>query len=139
MTGAVEHLVVAIPSLPPLVIVLAFNRGRRNFSERDRQVLDLVRPHLAQAHRNAELRSQLAEMVVLLEGLADATDRAIVLLDQSRTVRRASRRAAALFAAHLGFRLAAGQSLPAIIEAWLTQSGRRGTLEDHLTPGQRFG
>jgi len=136
LIGAEDQLAVALPSPPPLVIGLAFNRGRRNFSERDRQVLDLVRPHLAQAHRNAELRSQLAEMVVLLEGLADATDRAIVLLDQSRTVRRASRRAAALFAAHLGFRLAAGKSLPAIIEAWLTQTGRPETLEDNQTPGQ---
>jgi len=136
LIGAEDQLAVALPSPPPLVIGLAFNRGRRNFSERDRQVLDLVRPHLAQAHRNAELRSQLTEMVVLLEGLADATDRAIVLLDQSRTVRRASRRAAALFATHFGFRLAAGNSLPAMIEAWITQFGRPETLEDNHAPGQ---
>jgi len=136
--GAEDQLAVALPSPPSLVIGLAFNRSRRSFSERDRQVLNLVRPHLAQAHRNAELRGQLAEMVVLLEGLADATDRAIVLLDQSHTVRRTSQRAAALFAAHLGFRLVVGNSLPASVEDWITRSGRPETLEDNHVPGMPF-
>jgi DNA-binding CsgD family transcriptional regulator len=138
LIGAEDQLAVALPSAPPLVIGLAFNRGRRSFSERDRQVLNLVRPHLAQARRNAELRGQLAEMVVLLEGLVDATDRAIVLLDQSRTVRRTSSRAAALFAAHLGFRLAVGNALPSMIEAWVTRCGGPETLEGNEAPGQPF-
>jgi DNA-binding CsgD family transcriptional regulator/GAF domain-containing protein len=136
LIGAEDQLAVALPSAPPLVIGLAFNRSRRSFSERDRQVLNLVRPHLAQARRNAELRSQLAEMVFLLEGLVDATDRAIVLLDQSRTVRRTSSRAADLFAAHLGFHLAVGDSLPSMIEAWISRHGRPQTLEDKQAPGQ---
>jgi DNA-binding CsgD family transcriptional regulator len=136
LIGAEDQLAVALPSPPRLVIGLAFNRSRRSFSERDRRVLNLVRPHLAQAHRNAELRSQLAEMVVLLDGLAKATDRAIVLLDQSRLVRRTSSRAAALFAAHLGFRLEVGNSLPTLIEAWITRCGRPETLEDNQVPGQ---
>jgi DNA-binding CsgD family transcriptional regulator len=134
LIGAEDQLALALPSPPPLVIGLAFNRSRRSFSERDRQVLDLIRPHLAQARRNAELRSELAEMVVLLEGLGEATDRAIVLLDQTRMVRRASRRAAAMFATHLGFRLAANHSLPGVVDAWITQSGRPESL-DHR-PGQ---
>jgi DNA-binding CsgD family transcriptional regulator len=134
LIGAEDQLAVALPSPPPLVIGLAFNRGRRSFAERDRQVLDLIRPHLAQARRNAELRSQLAEMVVLLEGLGDATDRAVVLLDQSRTVRRASGRAAAMFAMHLGFRLAINNSLPGVIDAWITRCGMRESPDQG--PGQ---
>ncbi len=134
LIGAEDQLAVALPSPPPLVIGLAFNRSRRSFSERDRRVLDLVRPHLAQARRNAEFRSQLAEMVVLLDGLADATDHAIILLDQSRTVRRASSRAAALIAAHLGDRLAVNNALPAVIDAWITRCGRPERLDQ--APGQ---
>jgi len=134
LIGAEDQLALGLPSPPPLVIGLAFNRSQRSFSERDRQVLDLIRPHLAQARRNAELRSQLGEMVVLLEGLADATDRAIVLLDQTRTVRRASSRAAAMFATHLGFRLAVNHSLPGVIDAWITRCGRPERLDQR--PGQ---
>jgi DNA-binding CsgD family transcriptional regulator len=75
-------------------------------------------------------------MVVLLEGMVDATDRAIVLLDQRGTVRRASGRAAALFAAHLGFRLAVGDALPSMLEAWIARFGKPETLEDTRAPGQ---
>lgn len=138
LIGAEDQLAVALPSPPSLVIGLAFNRSRRTFSERDRQVLNLVRPYLARAHRNAELRSQLAEMVLLLDGLADATDRAIVLLDQRHTVRQTTSRAAALFAAHLGFRLVVGNRLPEVMEAWITRCASPNTLEDNPARGQPF-
>jgi DNA-binding CsgD family transcriptional regulator/GAF domain-containing protein len=136
LIGAEDQLAVALPSPAPLVIGLALNRNRRSFSERDRQVLDVVRPHLAYAHRNAELRSQLAEMVILLEQLVDTTDRAVVLIDRSRTVRQISSRGVALFAAHLGFRIAPGSSLPQMIEAWIVRGGRLESLEDPHAPAR---
>ena len=134
LIGAEDQFAMALTSRPPLVIGLAFNRSRRSFSERDRQVLNLLRPHLAQAHRNAELRSQLGEMLTLLDGLIDATDRAVVLLDQHGTVRGVSRRAAALVAAHLGVHLAEGDGLPMLVEAWIARCGAAETLEP--APGQ---
>jgi DNA-binding CsgD family transcriptional regulator/GAF domain-containing protein len=137
LVGAEDQLAVALPANPPLVIGVAFNRSRRTFSQRDRQVLDLVRPHLAQARRNAEVRSQLTEMVVLLEALVDATDRAIVLLDGRLTVRRASSRAVALFAAHFGFHLAEGNAVPAVVEAWIRCSSWPDSL-NKKQPGQPF-
>jgi DNA-binding CsgD family transcriptional regulator/GAF domain-containing protein len=136
LIGAEDQLAVALPSPASLVIGLALNRSRRSFSERDRQVLDLVRPHLAQAHQNAELRSQLSEMIVLLERLVDATDRAIVLIDQSRTVRQISGGAVALFAAHMGFHIAPGNSLPELVDAWITRCGELESLEQYHAPGQ---
>jgi hypothetical protein len=47
------QMAVTIPSAnAALVIGIALNRAGRDFSERDRSVLDLVRPHLVQAYRN---------------------------------------------------------------------------------------
>lgn len=43
-------IVIAKP--PHSVIALALGRGGKDFSERDRLMLDLLRPHLAQAHDN---------------------------------------------------------------------------------------
>lgn len=137
LIGAEDQLAVALPASPPMVIGLAFNRSRRTFSQRDKQLLDLVRPHLAQARRNAQMRSQLTEMVVLLETLVDATDRAIVLLDRRLTVRRASSRAVALFAAHFGFHLAEGNAVPAPVEAWIRCSSGPDGLNKNQ-PGQPF-
>lgn len=43
-----------VARVPSLIIGLALCRGRRDFSERDRRLMDLLRPHLIQAYRNAE-------------------------------------------------------------------------------------
>jgi DNA-binding CsgD family transcriptional regulator len=55
------QLAVTIPSANAMVIGIALNRSRQDFSERDRSVLDLVRPHLVQAYRNIAERTALRE------------------------------------------------------------------------------
>ena len=50
----IEHqLAFTIPEPPPVVIGFVMSRGGPDYSERDRQVADLLRPHIAQAWRNA--------------------------------------------------------------------------------------
>jgi DNA-binding CsgD family transcriptional regulator len=55
------QLAVTIPSSNSVVIGIALNRTLRDFSERDRAVLDVIRPHLAQSYRNAIERAALRE------------------------------------------------------------------------------
>jgi DNA-binding CsgD family transcriptional regulator len=55
------QMAVTIPSANGLVIGIALNRARRDFSERDRSVLDMIRPHLVQAYRNIAEREALRE------------------------------------------------------------------------------
>jgi DNA-binding CsgD family transcriptional regulator len=55
------QMAVTIPSSTSVVIGIALNRTRRDFSERDRAVLDVVRPHLAQSYRNVIERATLRE------------------------------------------------------------------------------
>ena len=43
---------------PGLVVAIALNRPRRNFRERDKAVLNLIRPHLMQAYRIAHRFNQ---------------------------------------------------------------------------------
>ena len=68
----VEHqMAIILPAPAPLVIGIAVNRGITDFSERDRLLLDLLRPHLVQAYHNAEsatwLRQELAQLRRALE------------------------------------------------------------------------
>ncbi len=70
----VEHqMSIALAAPRPTVVAFAMNRGGRDFDERDRAVLNLVRPHLAQSWRNARDR---ARMTALLSASADALDSA---------------------------------------------------------------
>jgi DNA-binding CsgD family transcriptional regulator len=55
------QMAVTIPSSNSVVIGIALNRTTRDFSERDRAVLDVIRPHLAQSYRNAIERTALRE------------------------------------------------------------------------------
>ena len=54
LVGAEDQMSVTLRSDKGIIIALAFNRGRRAFTERDRVKLNLVRPHLLQAYTNLE-------------------------------------------------------------------------------------
>jgi DNA-binding CsgD family transcriptional regulator len=80
--GGLDHQVAfVLPSTPDLTIGVALSRGGSNYTERDRRLLELARPHLIQAYRAAQLRERL---IGSLEGLRqglDADGTAIVLID----------------------------------------------------------
>jgi DNA-binding CsgD family transcriptional regulator len=47
-------------------LVLSINRDRRNFNERDRLILNLIRPHLEQAYQNIAAFTQVQEQLIQL-------------------------------------------------------------------------
>jgi DNA-binding CsgD family transcriptional regulator len=57
--GAEDQLSFALPSPPEKAIGVAMNRGQRGFSDRDRELIELVRPHLIQAFLDVRLRERL--------------------------------------------------------------------------------
>jgi DNA-binding CsgD family transcriptional regulator len=66
----VEHqMSIELPAPRPTVLGLAVNRGEEGFSARDRLVMDIMRPHLAQAWRTASDRERVAGLL----GAASAT------------------------------------------------------------------
>ena len=70
----------------PVVIGIAMNRDRRSFSERDRAMLELLRPHLARAYDRAREREAVAALLAALErGLAEH-DSAVILVERDGAV-----------------------------------------------------
>lgn len=55
--GVRHQIAFALPSPPQLTFGIALTRGGRDYTERDRALLDLLRPHLIQAYRNVQSRS----------------------------------------------------------------------------------
>jgi DNA-binding CsgD family transcriptional regulator len=76
------------------IVALTFNRSRRNFSMRERELLNLLQPHLRQAYLNAtalaELQSQIAAHGALFEQMAGA----VVLLSPAGRITFCSAQAA---------------------------------------------
>jgi len=120
-------------------VVAGLGRTEREFSERDRDVLDLVRPGLEDALRAAEARGRLVRAL----SAHPPPGTAVVLLDRYGEIEHSSLDAERWLAEHYGAAEHPGW-LPRPIAGWLAlpprpalvsvRDGRRLTI--HLLPGE---
>jgi DNA-binding CsgD family transcriptional regulator len=68
--GVEYQMAVTLPAPRPIVVGIALSRGDADFSDRDLAVLNVLRPHLAQAWYNAKDQGHLRS---LLSAASDAT------------------------------------------------------------------
>ena len=73
----ISSIVVWLPALRPREITFAVHRAEPDFSERDRLLLNFLRPHLIQAYRNAEA-------VTLLTRTGETGGQALLFLEVLR-------------------------------------------------------
>ncbi len=82
--GIDHQMAIALPAPQPAVVGLALNRFGAgvsdDFSERDRTVLNRVRPHLAQSWRNARERERLRALLDASAGVLAAADESVLVL-----------------------------------------------------------
>jgi DNA-binding NarL/FixJ family response regulator len=94
--------------------VFLFDRsGGRDFTERDRALLDLLRPHLANLHHGAQTRRRLRAALAFLESM----EAAVVLVERGDRIAFASPAARDLLARYFG----SETRLPEQVSAWLRQ------------------
>ena len=109
-----------LPSPTPQCSVgLCFNRSRKDFSEEDKLMLELLRPHLFQAYRNAELVTRLRQTATTTMRALDAAPQAVVVLDASGHVRVCSSRARGFFTNYFGRTPRSNGRLPETLQRWL--------------------
>ncbi len=120
----VEHeLNVPIPSPLWHTKTFLFDRGResRDFTERDRLILDLLQPHLTRLWHAARSRRQLRAALAELDRADEHDTRGVVLLGDGTEVSFASPPAQRLL--HQFFPPATGGRLPAALADWLEADG----------------
>lgn len=91
-------------------LAIALTRSRRDFSEKERAMLNLLRPHLVQAYRLNKLLTHFSEA-------SEASDRGYLVLDSKFRVRFATRRAIAWLHEYFGESVLT--ALPDKLRAWL--------------------
>ena len=121
------------------IVVAGLGRTEREFSERDRDVLNLVRPALENALRDTQARERLAHA----REANPPAGSAVVLLDRYGEIEQSSFDAERWLSEHFGPAEHAGW-LPETVGAWLAlpprpplvsvRDGRRLTI--HLLPGE---
>lgn len=139
--GGLEHqMAFTFPARPPVVAGVGLNRhGAPDFSERDRLVLNLLRPHLVQAYRNAAAVSEMrADLALLLAG-ADAEGGGVAILAaDGRRLRVATARARDWLQQFFGAPPGGGSQLRGTLRRWveheIAELGRRDTVPAARTP-----
>ncbi|HWJ43313.1 MAG TPA: helix-turn-helix transcriptional regulator [Solirubrobacterales bacterium] len=140
---AEDQIAFGLPG--PMVIGIAMNRDRRSFSERDRTMLDLLRPHLARAHARLREREHLKRTIEILERGLRERDTAVLALGPDGAIAAAGGAALDLLGSYFGSRQ--GATLPPRLSEWLagapatgpsplTVEGSRGQLTVRADSGE---
>jgi DNA-binding CsgD family transcriptional regulator len=121
----IEHqLAVTLPARASRVIGVAFNRSRPDFTDRDRLCLNLLRPHLIQAYRNAvavtELETKLAAVTGGIEGLGCG----LIFLNARDGVELMTAQARRQLTQIFGAATLRGKHLPERLEQWVREQER---------------
>jgi GAF domain-containing protein len=91
----VEHqMAILLPAPAPRLIVLALDRsGREDFSEGDRILFNMLRPHLAQAYQNAEAATRAQRESGQLKWALEGSERGVIALCTRNRVRWSTQQA----------------------------------------------
>jgi DNA-binding CsgD family transcriptional regulator len=123
--GLEHQMAFALPSRPSLAIGIALNRASPDFTERDRTVLNLARPHLIQSYGNAATYTRTYAALQALERGFDAAGEGVVLLTPDDRIEEMTPSARRMLSSHLGAALRRGARLPGELAAWLGESRDR--------------
>ncbi len=97
---------------------VTLNRGRRDFDDRERAILTLLRPHLVNAYRTARAFDRLRADVAGALAAVDTSGFALVVVSEGGRVRLQSPRAAAWVRRYFGMRPGPAR-LPESLDRWV--------------------
>ncbi len=101
------------------LIVINLNRSKKDFSEQDRLMLSLIRPHLFRAYRNASNTAQYLEEQSLLESAIEQEGRGIIQVGWDGTIQSISAYAKSLLTSYFSLSTQSATRLPLLAQKWL--------------------
>jgi DNA-binding CsgD family transcriptional regulator len=115
--GVAHQIAFTLPSPVPLTVGIALSRGpsRHNYSDEERLMLNLARPHLIQAYRNAQIRQRMTELLIGVQQGLDDDERGLLMVEDDGTIAFASSRALELLEQLNGVAVAVGDALPGVL------------------------
>ena len=79
--GVEYQMSITLPAPLPRIVAIACSRSDRDFDERERALMNALRPHLAQSYQFVEERARLASAVGALESALREDGRLVLALD----------------------------------------------------------
>ncbi|HVM47565.1 MAG TPA: helix-turn-helix transcriptional regulator [Candidatus Acidoferrum sp.] len=134
--GVEFQMAFYLPERPPNSVAIALIRDHRDFSEQDRLVLNLLRPHLFQAYGNAQIIHELRREAAGMTGALEATARSVIALD-SRGAMRTCPACAHRWLRQYFPKPREAQQLPDAVRSWIRQQQLPATRANEL-PRERL-
>ncbi len=138
--GCEDQMILFLPTIPPQnwhellqressVVAFALNRTHQNFTERDRLILNLLRPHLFQAYTNAQhyqkLQNDFSQLQQSLNYLS------LVILDTGGKVQFASPQALEWLETYFS-RSSPSLQLPDLLWSWVKHQANCSAIKGSL-------
>jgi DNA-binding CsgD family transcriptional regulator/GAF domain-containing protein len=127
MTGWMGAL---IPGPPPLIMGASVHREGRKFSERERLLLNLLRPHIVQGYLNARGVSRLQAELTLLRSAYEDLQQGVITLRGTDRIATASPAARRWIAQYFSGHERDVRRLPEELRGWVVRECRRLTMAD---------
>ncbi len=118
----VEYLMTGGFEVSPAgdIVTMALGREATDFSEDDRDLLNLLRPHLQQAYANADAMTTFqAQLEGREQALEEAVSSAVVVVVDGRSIKHASRIATRWMASFFPNDKARNGELPDLLQRWI--------------------
>jgi DNA-binding CsgD family transcriptional regulator/PAS domain-containing protein len=116
-----HQMAFTLPAPPPMILGIALNRDRPDFSERDRLLLNLLRPHLIQAYRNAEAVTRMHQEAAAARQVLERLNQGVVILTGDGWVRGMNPQARAWMVEYFGVPARRADRLPETLAQWVRQ------------------
>lgn len=127
LIGVDREMAIWLPAPLPLEVAFAVHRPKADFTDCERCLLNLLRPHLIQAYGNAEaftqLRQEIEHLGPLLQVLEGIERGVIILGRKDGHVRLANARARQWVAEYFHRPIGLTNRLPETLERWLKHQG----------------
>jgi DNA-binding NarL/FixJ family response regulator len=121
--GIEDQLSIAMVGGSGLMIGLSFNRARRGFSERDRQILNLLRPHVLQAYINCREIHQLRNTSDARRGtVIDQLPIGLLCVEKRGRIIWSTEMARRLLSTHYHDAVESIHGLPNVVRLWLKKN-----------------
>lgn len=129
-----DQMAITLPTRLPKIIGVVVNRERIDFSEKDRLLLNMIRPHIIQAFEHLQLRAAVEERARFMQSALEQLDEGVIRLSSNGRPTYISPRAQQWLSRYFPAPRAQGH-LPEMIERWLVTQ-RLSASREHL-PGVR--
>ena len=116
------HMVLSLPAPPPLLVGLAFNRDKSDFPERERTLLNLLGPSMAQTYLRLEALALARAEVVMLQQVMECEDIGVIAVTDSARPVWMNPTAKKSLQTFFGNREFTNQTLPDALHSWLQES-----------------